>query len=207
MQHTIGRYTDTHLIPTVFKKKGKSRLHDTSRWFFKALCFILTTVEYAPCSAINSWFDCINWYFTCYTETTSFVGQKDYHASLKKNLPPSQDYYKKESPLPSPAPSPISLPAERKQMLPHPPAASTAESCPSITSQLAIAQIKKIPTPLNTSHILQVVLLSFHSRRKKKPGQYRCDWWYAKHSLARQRHWTSVDPKWCIWFFNTKLTC
>lgn len=55
-------------------------------------------MEYAARGTMNSWLDCINWYFRCYTEKIIFLGLKVCHANLsskKKKLPLSQNYYKK----------------------------------------------------------------------------------------------------------------
>lgn len=86
---------------------------------------------------------------------------------------------KKESALPSGVPSPcLPLCREETNASTHR-VVSTAENCPGVTSQPVTAQIKKIPTPLSTSHILQAALLPC-TRGDEKLPEYRCGCWRTK---------------------------
>lgn len=140
-------------------------------------------MEYAARGTMNSWLDCINWYFRCYTETIIFLGLKVCHANFsskkKKSFLWAKTITKNKIPCQSRVPSPC-LPLCREKTN-----ASTSYSgvyswsCSGVTSQPVTAQIKKILTLLSTSHILQAALLPC-TRGDEKLAQYRCGWWRTK---------------------------
>lgn len=89
-------------------------------------------MEYAARGTMNSWLDCINWYFRCYTETIIFLGLKVCHANLSSKKQKASSEPKLLQKIKSPAKVvfhlPVYLSAERKQMPPHPIVVSTAEA-------------------------------------------------------------------------------
>lgn len=76
-------------------------------------------MEYAARGTMNSWLDCINWYFRCYTETIIFLGLKVCHANLSSKKQKASSEPKLLQKIKSPAKVvfhlPVYLSAERKQ--------------------------------------------------------------------------------------------
>lgn len=129
MQHTKGRFTDTHLIFLQYLKKASLDPHDSSD--LQSFVLYIDYMEYAARGTMNSWLDCINWHFRCHTETIIFLGLKVYHANLsskKASSEPKLLIKKKKVACQVVFHLHVYLSAERKQMPPHPLVVSTAEA-------------------------------------------------------------------------------
>lgn len=164
------------LIHTLFLfKEGKSGPYDIFRRFSE-LCALHGL--HGTCSTWHNKLlaGFIHWYFLMLHRNNYFSWPKGLSCKFvqQKKLPLSQNHYKKkEAPCQVVFHLHACLSAERKQMPPHPRVASTAENCPGVTSQPVTAQIRKIPTPRSTSHILQAALLPCTRGDEKLPEQ-RC---------------------------------